>query len=326
MKSFKTKLKERFDYDVASIGTYVDQEAEDIFEDLVFGSGLTSRINVMEEVKGSEKIKLLNVDFDLQSADDCGLTDDGTITFNDRTITTERVGVQFSLCNENLNGTWAQMLNAIGANRQDEEMPLEQVISAYVVKKARKKNQDLMFLGDTGSGDANLAFYDGYVKLWDADSSFQLAVRTGGPTITTSNAFENFLSVYNKIPAELFDNEIPVEIISGRQEVRALVEQIWNDKDYSAELEKGDEGGELWVRLPTTEMIIRSYPQLNGLGRIYAVPYQFMFFGTDLESDLDGFFIKYLDESEKLRFGMKWRTGIQYVYPEYFVRLDYTTS
>jgi hypothetical protein len=325
VRTFKTQLKEKFDYDVSGIGTYVDEQSEMIWEDLIFGSGLTSRISVMEEVKGSEKIKLLNVDFDLQSAENCGLTDDGTIVFDDKTIVTERIGIQFSLCNETLNGTWAQMLNAIGANRQDEEMPLEGVITAYVVKKARKKNQDLMFKGDTASADANLAFYDGYIKLFMNSTLINVATRTGA-TIDDTNAFANFLSVYNAIPSELFDNEIPLEIITGRNEVRSLIEQIFNDKDYNVELAVNDEGGELSCRLPTTEITIRSYPQLNGRNQIFAVPYQFMFFGTDLESDLDGFFVKYLDESEKLRFGMKWRSGVSWVYEDYFVRLSNAVS
>ncbi len=320
MKSFKARLKEKFDYDVSALEPYVDQQSEDIFTDLLYGAGLTSRINVMENVKGQEAIKLLNVNFDLQNATGCTLSDDGTVIFDDVNITTKRIGVQFALCNDDLNGTWAQMLLAIGANRQDEEMPLEDVITAYVVKSARKKNQDLMFLGDTTSLDPNLNFYNGFVKLWDTDATVLHANRTG-VLIDNTNAFANFMSVYNKIPTELFDNQVEVEIITGRQELRALIDEIWNDKDYNAKLEVTEEGGELTCILPTTSVRIRTYSQLNGKNQIYAVPYQYMFFGTDLESDLDGFFIKFLEVEEKLRFGMKWRSGIQYVFGKYFVRL-----
>lgn len=325
MQNFKTKLKEKFDWDVTALPAYVNEESDDIWADLIYGSGLTSRVNTMTEVKGSETIKLLNVDFDLQSAASCGLVDDGTITFDGTNLTTVRVGVQFSMCNEDLNGTWAQMLNAIGAQRQDEEMPIESVITAYVIKKARKKNQDLMLLGNTASGDANLAFYDGFVKLFMNSTTINVATRTGA-TFSSSNAFQNFLAVYNAIPSELFDNEIPVEIITGRNEIRFLIEQVYNDKDFDGNLEVTDEGGELIVRLPTTEMTIRSYPQLNGLNQAFAVPYQFMFWGTDAEADLDGFFIKYLEDSEVLRYGMKWRSGVQWVYEDYFVRLANAVS
>lgn len=322
MKVFKTVLKERFDYDVSAIGTYIDQESDQIMTDLIYGSGLVDRIQTMEEVKGSEKVKLLNVDFDLQSAEDCEMEDDGTIVFKNKTIVTERVGVQFSLCNENLNGTWAQMLLAIGANRQDREMPLEAVITAYVIKKAHKKNQDLMFKGDTTSPDSNLAFYNGFFKLWENDANIQVAARTG-TVIDKTNALENMLSVYDKIPAEVFDSGWAVEIIGSRKAGRACIQQVWDDKDYASKLEHKNENGELSFIIPTTDCTFRSYPQFTGANenQLYAVVYPLMIFGTDLKSDIDGFFVKYLEESEKLRFGAKWRSGIQWVWEHYFVRL-----
>jgi hypothetical protein len=325
MKTLKSRLKTQFSYDVSGLGVYVDEQSDEIFTDLIYGSGLTSRINVMEEVKGSKEIKLLNVDFDLQLADSCTLSDDGTVTFTDKALATKRVGVQFSLCNENLNDTWAQMLLAIGANRQDRDMPLEDVITAYVVKKARKKNQDLMFKGDTTSLDDNLNIYDGFIKLFMNDASIVVATRTGA-TITAANGFDNALSVYNAIPGEVHDNEIPVELITGRTEARAILAQIWDDKDYNALVDFTDVNGEISFVLPTTNVTVRSYPQLDGRNQIFGVPYMFMFFGTDLEADMDGFFARYLEDSENIRFGAKWRSGIQWVYEQYFVRLAIAAS
>ena len=326
MKAFKVTLKDRFDYDVSEIGTYVDEQSEDIYTQLLYSSGLTSRIQVMEGVKGSEKIKLLNVDFDLQLADGCELEDDGTVVFTDKTISTERLGVQFSLCNENLNGTWAQMLLAIGANRQDEEMPLEGVIAAYVVRSSKKKNQDLMFKGDTTLLGTDLRFYDGFLKLWANDNDMVEAPRVGAIEITTANAFENAKSVYDNIAEEVFDNEWPMEIIMSRKFARAIIDQVWKDKDFNAKIDFTDVGGELSFTLPTTEITIRSYPQLKDCTEMFAVPYQLMFFGTDVEADLDGYFVKYLEDSEKLRFGNKWRSGIQYVLSRYFVKLSKAVS
>jgi hypothetical protein len=319
---FKEKLKEKFDYDTEGIGSYVNEQSEDIYTQLLYSSGLTSRIQVMENVKGSEKIKLLNVEFELQNADGCKLDSDGTVIFTDKTITTQRVGVQFSLCNDNLNGTWAQMLLAIGANRQDEEMPMEDVITAFVVKSSKKKNQDLMFNGDTTLIGTDLRFYDGFLKLWDADPDINVAERVGTLEITTANAYQNAMSVYNAIPEEAFDNEFPMEIIMSRKNAQLIISQIWNDKDFNAKIEKTDEGGELSFELPTTNITVRSYPQLKDSEEMYAIPYHLMFFGTDVESDLDGYKVKFLEDAEELQFGNKFRTAVQYVLPRYFVKLN----
>lgn len=319
MKNLKERIKDKFDYDVSELPAYVDEQSQDILEDLTYGSGLTTRINVMEEVKGSKTIKLLNADLALQSVTGCTMTDDGTIVFDGVDLATKRVGVRQSLCNEDLTDTWAQMLLAIGANRQDREMPMEQVILAYLTKKSRFKNQNLMFKGDTASADGNLDHYDGFIKLWDNDSDL---VAISGAALSNANAYTKAVEVYEAIPSVLFDNGVAVEIVTGRTEARMIMNQVWADKDFNAKIEATEEGGELSFVLPNTNITVRSYPQLNGLGKMYAVPYTYMFFGTDLESDIDGAEVKYLEDDEKLRMTNKWRSGIQYVYPEYFVRYD----
>jgi hypothetical protein len=326
--TFKEVLKSKFDYDVSEIGTYINQESENIMTDLIYGSGLINRMQVMEEVKGSEKLKLVNLEFDLQTVNGCTMEDNGTIIFHNDTITTVRVGVQFKLCNEDLIGTWAQLLLAIGANRQDREMPLESVITAYTIKMAQKKTQDLILLGDTASGDDNLNIIDGFIKLWDADPDINVANRTG-TEITSSNALTNMLSLYDAIPSEVFDSGWLVEIIGSRQAGRAAIQQAYNDKDYNMNLAHKNENGELSFVIPTTDVTFRSYPQFNGASvnqKMYAVVYPLMVFGTDLKSDIDGFFVKYLEDDEELRFGAKWRVGIQYIWSKYFARLANTAS
>ena len=320
MKNIKERIKEKFDYDVTALPAYVDAQSADIYADLLYSSGFTAKINVLENVKGSQTIKLLNSDLALQSGDACSTTESGTIVFDGKDISTKRLMVNTSLCNDTLEDTWAQLLLSIGANRQDRDLPLEDVLTAYIVKQTKKKNQDLIFLGDTASANADLAHYDGLVKLWDADANV-VNVTTLETAITSANGFDLAKKVYDAIPSVLFDNGASVEIITGRAEANAILSQIYNDKDYASTIAVTEEGSEMSFVLPTTNIVVRTYPQLNGLGKMYAVPYSYVFFGTDLESDLDGLTVKYLEESEKIRVRNLFRSGVQYVYSEYFVKL-----
>lgn len=324
MKSFKQHLKERFNWDVAALDAYTDEQAQEILTDLVYNSGLTQRISVMEGVKGSDTIKLLNSTPALQGAASCGWTPTGGAIFTDVKISALRLKIQEDYCNEDLNGTWAQLLNAAGANRQDTEMPLQAVMEAYYIKKASKLNQDLMFNGDTTSLNPNLAYYDGFVKLWDNDVNLGV-YPTSQTTITTSNALSIALGLYNAIDPVLFDNEESVEIICGRETYRKIIENVYNDNNYHHTLQE-EAGSEPSFILPTTNIRVRAYSQLNGTDKMYAVPYQFMFFATDLEDDYAGFEAKYNDTDEKLRFGVKWRSGVNYVFPNYFTRLELGVS
>lgn len=320
----RQRIVDKFDYDVTGLATYVDEQGEEILTDLIYSSNLISRVQVMENVKGSKEIKLMDSTFALQSAASCAWNADGSVTFTDKALVTSRVKVQHELCNEDLVDTWGQLLLAVGANRQDEEIPFEDVLTAYTIKKAKKLNQDLMFNGDTASGNPDLAHYDGFIKLWDADASL-VEVTSLQTSITAANGYDVAKEVYDGIPAELFDNDVEVEIICSRNSARAVIDQIYNDKDFASTLEFTEENGELSFILPTTSVRVRSYPQIAD-GKMYAVPYQYMFFGTDLENDVDGFEAKYNENDEKIRFGAKWRTGINYVYSEYFVKLTLAAS
>jgi hypothetical protein len=322
MKNLKTKIKDKFGWDVAALPAYIDEQSADIYTDLLYTSGLTSRVNVLEGVKGSQTIKLLNPNLALQSGDACSTTASGTIVFDGKNIATSRLMILAELCNDTLEDTWAQLLLSIGANRQDRDLPMEDVLTAYIIKETKKKNQDVMFNGDTASGDAELAFYDGFVKKWDADASLVSVTATGA--ITIANAFQNAKNVADAIPSVLFDNGAEVEMICGRGFANKILTNIYNDKDYSAILDVSYEGSEMSFILPTTNVRVRTYPQLNttaNADKLFAVPYSYMFFATDLDSDIDGLEIKYLEESEKLRLRNLFRSGVQYVYPEYFVKL-----
>ena len=324
MKRLNQIVKERFDYDVSGIGSYTDEQSTQMLTDLVFASGLTSRISVMENVKGSEKIKLLNSTPALQAASACGWTPSGGIILTNETITTDRVKIQEEYCNEDLNGTWGQLMNAAGANVQDTEAPFADIMAAYYIKKAAKLNQDLMFNGDTTSLNPDLAHYDGFVKLWDNDGS--LGVYNSTETaIDATNALTIALGLYNEIDPVLFDNGVAVEIICGRETFRKIIAQNYNDNNYHFPLTE-EEGVEPSFILPTTNTRVRAYSQLNGTEKMYAVPYNYMFFGTDLAGDYEGFEFKYDDTDEKLRFGVKWRSGVQYVFPQYFTRLELVAS
>jgi hypothetical protein len=322
-QTFKDKLNEKFSWDVNALPDYVNEQSDEIATDVIYSSGFTSRVMVDEGVKGKKTIKTMIGDLALQAVESCVMSDDGSVTFDGVDLEVKSVGVQMSLCNQDLEGKWSEMLLAIGANRQNRDMPLEDVISAYMVKQTRKKIQDLIFKGDTTSLNPDLAHFDGLIKLWNADPNVQVA--TGSFPITSSNAFATFLNVYNKILAELFDNGIDVEILCSRIDARAVIENIYATKDYSATFSVTEENGELSFILPTTNIRVRTYPQL-ATGQVYAVPYRFVYVGTDLESDFDGFEIKYLEESEVLRASNKMKLGVNYIFPQYFVRLSNPAS
>lgn len=317
-------VQQRFAYDVSDLEDYIDAQSPDIMTDLVYSSGLTSRISVQENNKGQEYIKVLTSNPVLQAATTCGWTPSGGIVLTDSILTTVRLKIQEEYCNEDLNGTWGQLMNAAGANVQDKEAPFADIMIAYYAAKARKLNQDLMMNGDTASINPNLNKYDGFRKRWKADADLNV-YSSGETAITAANAFSIALGMVNATPSVLFENSVNRELMVGRETYAKIIQNVYNDNNFHFTLSDQD-GAEPSFILPTTTTRVRAYDQLNGTDEMYLVPLDYMFFGTDLESDMEGFEFNYNEHDQKLRFEVKWRSGIQYIFPEYFTRLELAAS
>ena len=317
--------KHTFDYDLAEVSSYVDQESREILTDLTLSSELISKFNLMENVKGSEEIKLLESNPTLQAATNCGRTPSGGVVFLDETVTTKRVKIEEIYCNEDLNSKWTQLYNKAGANRQDEEQPdFADIMISYYRQKAMKRTQDLVILGDTASVDSNLAHIDGLVKLWTNDAELNV-IGTSETEFTNSNAFDLAIKCHEGIPEVLLDNEVEVEIWVGRETYRKIINNIYNDNNFHYSIEE-ETGSMPSFILPTTNTRVRSIPQFTGTDYMFAVPYEYVFYGTDLSSDVDGFEFKYSTYKDELYFGTKWRVGVNYVFPEYFTQLKLTPT
>jgi hypothetical protein len=322
-KTLKQTLSVNFGWDVTALPAYTDEQSEVFITDLIASSTFLSKLQIEEGVKGTKTLKLLDGDVALQEVTGCTLEPDGAIVFSGRDISTKRLGVSIEFCNEDLNGKYTQMLNKLGANVQDGEMVLEPVIMAYLGLLLKRKAQRIMVLGDTGSIDPDLLHFDGLSKLITDD--VLVPTYTSPETAwTSSNAFAIAKGVYGVIDPVVFDLQSNIELLTGRQEAQAIIDNIWNDKDFNAKTDVTDEFGTLSFMLPTTNIKVTTIPELNGTGIMFGFNYDYAFMGTDLVSDIDGLTMKADDYNDKLKAEAKFRLGAQFVLPQYFAKLVLT--
>jgi hypothetical protein len=314
MGKLAQKIREKFDWDVENLAPYTNEQSTEFIQDLIGSSVFLSKVRSLEGVKRRQAIKLLSGDVKLQAMEGCTTNPDGSITFDDRVIETVRLYFGVELCNEDLNGHYTEMLNAVGSNNQDGVMPLEAVLLAYLNKQLAKKAQRVGLIGDETSLDTELALFDGFITLLEADTDVVTA-NIG------ANAFETAMNVVNAINEDVLDNEVEHEIICSRATAQAILTHIYNDKDYNAltvDVERAN--GQLSFVLPTTATRVTSVNTLQGNSNMYLVCYPYMFLGSDVETDMDGIEVKYDDYNNKLKAEVSFRMGVQFVYPQYFVR------
>lgn len=317
------KLKDqlmKFDFDVTALPNYTDEQSTDFFVTLIENSSFLAKLPLREGVKGSTAMQILDMDVTLQEVSGCELTPDGAVIFTQSKHDPKRLGMAIEFCNEDLNTKYTRILNVLGVSRQDESVVLEDVLLAYMGRLLQRKAQRLIILGDTGSVNPELAIMDGIVKRFDADGDMT-EVTTTETTIENTNAFDIARELYEGVLPKVLDSGTPIEIVTGRTEARAILNQIYNDKDYNAIVDVTEEGGTLTFPLPTCNINVTTLPELNGLEKMYVMAYDFTELGVDLESDMDNIEVKYFDYENKLKIEANFRLSFQYALSENFTKL-----
>jgi hypothetical protein len=108
-------------------------------------------------------------------------------------------------------------------------------------------------------------------------------------------------------------------LYTGRTEALAIISQ-WNTDNAYDRIVYTAEGGSIRFLLPQTNIEVVTIPALDGKGDIFAIPVSLVFLGVDARED-ENFDIKYDSYNEKLKVDTSFRLGVQYVFPQYFVRL-----
>lgn len=314
-KTIKELVAEKFNgYDVSDLPAYIRDKNPEILQELQAKSMFMSKCNIMIGVKGAEKIKMMSSTVVLQSADVCAVTPDGGIIFTDKTVTNERLKVQETYCNEDLNSKWTREYNAIGANIQDMQNPFADVLIATKIIQVKNAQQDALILGDTTSSNPNLNKFDGLKKLWDADTNI--------PTVTAgANIYETFTKMARSSSPKLRANKIAFEVICDRVLMDEVIDYVWQNKDYNMLLPFDElEDGEISFVLPGTTVRFSSVAQLAETGDMYLVPFGYVTIAVDGDADVEGMSIDYRVEAQDLLLDVKFRLGTNYVYPEYFAK------
>jgi hypothetical protein len=321
----KDLFKEKFSYTAVDLADNININSAEVIPALVENNDFLSRVVIQDGVPADSTfiVKLFDVDPELQEMTNCGFDDAGTVAFTQVELTSKRVGIELFLCNNSLNNTWAQLLLRSGAKDALESLPIEQQMLALTRLKLEKKVQDLIFKGDTGSGNSELAMFNGLIKKWKNDPLIPAFPDAG--VVDATNAFSIFKGVSRTVATEVRDNGLAGEIICSQVDFNHLVDNLLTDNNYHYTAERMGEGNSQTMMLPGTSDTVRVVPQLS-TGEIYFVPYSYVMVSTNLEGDLQGVFADYLIKERTLRLSAIMDIGVNYARPQYFAKYDEAAS
>lgn len=304
--SLKKYVSSNFDFDVSGLAAYVDAQRDEILVKQVTAGRTLEKITIQEGVKGSEEIKLMD-DSIVYQAGDCTMTPSGNTVFTDRALAVETIGYMKKFCQKDLAGFWTQLNLRAGAMAEDEELPFEAQIVAYINSLQSNELDKLIWRGNKTTGTGNLAFMNGFVSILTTAAGCVNLNTTPTAAITNANAYDVFYECFTNTP-EAVAEATDFVCFTGRENFNKLVKNLVDLNFFHYSPEAIAELNE--VTVPGTDMVVSKCVGLNTMDNIYTGRASHFIFGTDLTGDLDDFQLWYSIDDDVIYMRSKFRAGV----------------
>lgn len=305
--SIKKYVKSNFDYNVAGLQPYVDEQREDLIHRSVTEAQTLQYIAIQQGIKGSEELKLLNDSIVYQTGD-CSMSPSGDTVFTDRAISVETIGYLKRFCQKDLAGFWTQLALRPGAMAEDKTLPFEQILINYLLELHAFELEKLIWQGNKVSGSGNLAFMNGFNSFLTVANGCVDLNTSGTSSIDATNAFDIFYEAFTNTPSNVAEGQDFI-CFTGRENFNFLLKNLVDLNLYNYNPTQIATLSELL--LPGTNMRVVKVNGLNGTTKIYTGRASHFFFGTDLSSDFESYDLWYSFDDDVIYLRSKFRAGVQ---------------
>lgn len=286
---------------MSSLTAYVEQRRLPLIKEAVLKAKSASLMNLQTDIKTSAALNLLSTAVEFGDGSTCGWNDAGTQTLSQRILKTGNIKINMSYCDKTMLKYWTQYQVKVAAGQKT--LPFEEDFINAVVDDVKAKIETAIWQGDTTSGNNNLKYFDGLLKILKEADGVNKA------TITGASAYDDIMAVYNKIPEKVLEgSSILVGADTFRKFVQELVEK--NYYHYSADSINGE------IMLPGANVKVIAVNGLNGTEKIVAGQLDKNFFyGCDMMNDEEKFEFWYSQDNREFRLAIEFNSGVQIATP-----------
>lgn len=288
---------------VTDLPAYVKENREVLIDQVAIQGPTIRRMAKQTGIKKSAVLNYLDVTPVLQPGNGCGFTPQGDIELTDRDLNVAVIKINMDVCPEKLRGTFAEYL--IRTRAGEQPLPYEQEITDAIVAFIQEAMEKAIWQGDTTSQDANLANFDGLIKIANAETD------TVKPTITATTWSAFVAQIIAAIPSAARKRGAVINLSPAAFEGYLMELVNANLFHYSG---PQDEAPTEWI-VPGTNVKVVRVEGLDGAGYALATYDRNLYFGTDLESDMEDFSITYDEKDEIFLIKVRWAAGVQIAFP-----------
>lgn len=289
---------------VTSLPNYVEERRLPLIAEAVLGAKSAKLFTLQTDIKHAAALNLLNTTIEFGDGATCGWDAAGSQELTQRILTVGNIKVNMPYCERELLDKWLGYEVRVKAGA--ETMPFEEAFINEVIKNIAEKVEVAIYQGDTTSGTNNLKYFDGLLKILNAEAG---TIDVNAAAQTT--LMDKIMAVYAAIPETAFSRG-DVAILVGMDTFRAFTQELIKENLYHYNL--GAPEGEL--TLPGTNVRIIGVNGLNRTNIVIAASLRNLFFGTDLMNDMETFDFWYSKDNQEFRLVVKFNAGVQVAFPD----------
>ena len=291
--------------DLSKLTKYVQEQRVPLINEVSLKATTVPYLSWQSDIKTSAKLNLLNTSVAFKSGLECNWTGGSSQALSQRELKTGVIKVEQAYCVRAMADYWAQYQVRIAAD--PGALPFEEDFTNGIVRAVDEAVEKAVWQGDTSSSVDNLKYFDGFLKIIDAEPD-----KVEVDTASLSTVYDKVKAVYAAIPAKAFERG-EVQIFMGSDDYRTLVQELVTANLYH--YNPGDAGKGNEYMLPGTDIKVIGVNGLNGTHRIVAGSKENMFIGFDLEGADKEFKLWYSEDNDTYRLRIVFNVGVQVAFP-----------
>ena len=291
--------------DLSKLTKYVQEQRVPLINEVSLKATTVPYLSWQSDIKTSAKLNLLNTSVAFKSGLECNWTGGSSQALSQRELKTGVIKVEQAYCVRAMADYWTQYQIRIAAD--PGALPFEEDFTNGIVRAVDEAVEKAVWQGDTSSSVDNLKYFDGFLKIIDAEPD-----KVEVDTASLTSVYDKVKAVYAAIPAKAFERG-EVQIFMGSDDYRTLVQELVTANLYH--YNPGDAGKGNEYMLPGTDIKVIGVNGLNGTHRIVASSKYNMFIGFDLEGADKEFKLWYSEDNDTYRLRIVFNAGVQVAFP-----------
>jgi len=306
-------------FNLAGLTQYVDETSGELIYKTILGANTLAKggVTVQPNIKSTMNINVLDSDL-VAVASSCSFTGADTTTLKVVPLSVDDLSIPRQFCLQDLESYWAQV--AIRPGSYNEELPLEGVFVQEQSDLVGGIIEKQVWQASKATGTGNLSLSDGFIqKIADEITAASGVVETAIGTYNATTAVDKVDDYVATLPSELVGAEGVKLYMSPKNFQYYLVAATKENLFHEAVDGDYDNG----IRHRASNVVVFPAKGLSGIDTAMVLtPSKNLYVGTDLENDPENFKQWFSNDTQSLRFLIKYKIGTAIAFPEQVVYIS----